>query len=84
MNLNGKLRKKLGDPNGGPSQNLGGSGPPSPPLESPLFLIIGDHPGQMLAYLMTDVSSVYFENDVFNLTCINIVLREVIASYWAY
>ena len=33
MNLNGKLRKKLGGPNRRPSNNLGG---PWPPLESPL------------------------------------------------
>jgi len=33
MNLNGKLRKKLG----GPSKNLGGHGSPGPPLESPLL-----------------------------------------------
>jgi len=31
-NLNGKLRKKLGGPNGGPSKKLGGHGPPRPPL----------------------------------------------------
>jgi len=35
-NLNGKLRKKLGEPNGGPSKNLGGMAHPGPPLESPL------------------------------------------------
>jgi len=32
MNLNGKLRKKLGGPNRGPSNNLGDHGPPRPPL----------------------------------------------------
>jgi len=32
-NLNGKLRKKLaGGANGGPNKNLGGHGPPRPPL----------------------------------------------------
>jgi len=32
MNLNGKLRKKLGEPKRGPSKNLGCYGPPRPPL----------------------------------------------------
>jgi len=30
-NLNGKLRKKLGGPNGGPRKNLGGPWPTQPP-----------------------------------------------------
>jgi len=38
MNLNGKLRKKLGWPNRGPSKNMGGMAPPGPPLESPLVV----------------------------------------------
>jgi len=36
MNLNWKLRKKLGDQMGGPSKNLGGIAHPGPPLESSL------------------------------------------------
>jgi len=36
-NLNWKLRKNLGKPNGGPSKNLGGGmAHPGPPLGSPL------------------------------------------------
>jgi len=34
--LNGKLRKKTGGAKEGPSKNLGGHGPPTPSLESPL------------------------------------------------
>jgi len=33
MNLNGKLRKKLGGANRGPRKNLGAAWPPRPPLE---------------------------------------------------
>jgi len=36
MNLNGKLRKKLGGSSRGPSKNLGAIAHPGPPLESPL------------------------------------------------
>ena len=35
-NLNVKLSKKLGGKAGGLAKNLGGHGPPGPPLESPL------------------------------------------------
>jgi len=35
-NLNGKLRKKLGGSNRGPSKNMGTMAHPGPPLESPL------------------------------------------------
>ena len=34
--LKREIKKKLGWPNGGTSKNLGGHGPPNPPLESPL------------------------------------------------
>jgi len=37
-NLNGKLRKKWGWSNGGPSKNLRDHGPPRHPLESPLLV----------------------------------------------
>jgi len=37
-NLNGKLRKKLGRANGGPSKNLGVIAHLGPPLESPLLI----------------------------------------------
>ena len=77
MNLNGKLQKNWGASRG-PSKNLGGHGPPRPPLESPLIIKLKRYMHNKFSNHQTN----YCKTTFLALTCLSYILinRPVVAK----